>query len=192
METFTKNEIRDIIISVIALIIIFSWLPFPNFGLNFSVVPYFAIIVLVAFLLHEMAHKFMARKFNMVAFYKIWPQGILFGMILMILGLKVVAPGAVVIHTYRFARWGFRRPRPEQASGEIGIIALAGPAVNLFFAIIFSLFNGTLFNYLTFINAWLALFNLLPIPPLDGSKVLIWKPWIWMFSIAVALILVFV
>ena len=192
METFTKNEIRDIIISVIALIIIFSWSPFPNFGLNLSVVPYFSIIVLVAFLLHEMAHKFMARKFNMVAFYKMWPQGILFGMILMILGLKVVAPGAVVIHPYRFARWGFRRPKPEQASGEIGIIALAGPATNLVFAIIFSLFNGTLFNYLTFINAWLALFNLLPIPPLDGSKVLIWKPWIWMFSIAVALILVFV
>lgn len=191
METFTKEEIRDIIISVIALVIIFSWKPFPNFGLNLSLIPYSVVIIIVAFLLHEIAHKMMARKFNMAAFYKMWPQGILFGLIFMILGLKFVAPGAVVIHPYRFARWGFRRPRPEIATGEMGLIALAGPATNLFFAIIFSLFNGFLFEQLTFINAWLALFNLLPIPPLDGNKVLIWKPWIWGFCIAVALILVF-
>jgi len=191
METFTKQEIRDIIISVIALIIIFSWKPFPNFGLNLSLIPYFVVIIVVAFLLHEMAHKFMARKFNMVAFYKMWPQGILFGLIFMILGLRFVAPGAVVVHPYRFGRWGFRRPTPEIASGEIGLIALAGPAVNLFFAIIFSLFNGFLFEQLTYINGWLALFNLLPIPPLDGSKVIIWKPWIWGMCIAIALILVF-
>ena len=191
METFTKGEIRDIILSVLALIIIFAWRPFPNFGIDLSRIPYVVVIVIVAFLLHEMAHKFVARKFNMVAFYKMWPQGILFGLILMILGLKFVAPGAVVIHPYRFARWGFRRPRPEVASGEMGIIALAGPAVNLFFALIFSLFDGLLFSQLTLINAWLALFNLLPIPPLDGSKVLIWKPWIWGMCIAVALILVF-
>ncbi len=192
METFTKEEIRDIIISIIALIIIFSWKPFPNFGLNLDAIPYFVVIIIVAFLLHEMAHKFMARKFKMVAFYKMWPQGILFGLIFMILGLRFVAPGAVVVHPYRFARWGFRRPKPEAASGEMGLIALAGPATNLFLAIIFSLFNGFLFNQLTFINAWLALFNLLPVPPLDGSKVLIWKPWIWGMCIAVALILVFI
>ena len=81
MEMFTKEEIRDIIISVIALIIIFSWKPFPNFGLNLDLMPYFVVITIVAFLLHEMAHKFMARKFNMVSFYKMWPQGILFGLI---------------------------------------------------------------------------------------------------------------
>ncbi len=192
METFTKEEIRDITVSIISLIIIFSWSPFPKFGLNLSLVPYFAIIVIVAFLLHELAHKFMARKFNMVAFYKMWPQGILFGLIFMILGLRFVAPGAVVVHPYRFGRWGFRRPRPEAASGEMGLIALAGPATNLLFALLFSLFGGFLFDQLKFINAWLALFNLLPIPPLDGSKVLIWKPWLWGMCIAVALILVFI
>lgn len=189
MEVFTKQEIRDIIISVIALIIIFSWKSFPDFGLNIELLQYFVVIVIVAFLLHEMAHKFVARKFGLTAFYKMWPQGILFGLIFMILGLKFVAPGAVVIHPYRFGRWGYRRT--ELQSAEIGITAAVGPGVNMLLAIIFTLFSGTLFYYLTFVNAWLAFFNLLPIPPLDGSKVLIWKPWIWGMMAAVSFILVF-
>lgn len=197
METFTKDEIRDIVVSVVALILIFSWTGFissgeQKFGINLSLVPYYVVIVIVAFLLHEMAHKFAARRFNMVAFYKMWPQGILFGLIFMILGLKFVAPGAVVIHAYRFARWGFRKPRVLTGTAELGLIALAGPATNLFFAVIFTFFDGFLFTQLALINGWLALFNLLPVPPLDGSKVVAWKPWIWGMSIALAAITIFV
>lgn len=194
METFTKGEIRDIIISVIALIIIFSWMgPFPNrYGLDLGLLPYYVVIVLVAFLLHELSHKFVAGKFNMVAHYKMWPQGILFGLIFMILGLKFAAPGSISIYPYKFARWGFRRPQPETATGEIGLISLAGSAANLFVAIIFSLFSGFLFEQLAYVNAWLALVNLLPIPPLDGSKVLIWKPWLWGFCVAISLVILFV
>ncbi len=191
MELFTKEEIRDILISLAALIMIFSWKGFPDFGLDFQAIPSTIVIVIVAFLCHEMAHKFVARKFNFAAFYKLWPQGILFGLIFMVLGVKLVAPGAVVIHPYKFGRWGYRRPLPNPGTGEVGLISLAGPATNIFFAIIFSLFSGNLFEQLTFINAWLGLFNLLPIPPLDGSKVVIWKPWVWGMSIAIALVLIF-
>lgn len=191
METFTKEEIRDIIISVVALITIFSWRPFPDFGINIDMIPYSAVIIATAFLLHEAAHKFTARRFSMAAFYKMWPQGILIGMLFMILGIKFVAPGAIVVHPFRFARWGFRRSSPGQAGSEMGIISIAGPATNLLIAMISSLFSGFLFEQITFINAWLALFNLLPLPPLDGSKVLIWKPWIWGMCIALSLVLVF-
>ena len=48
METFTKGEIRDIIISVLALIIIFAWKPFPSFGINLAMIPYTVVIVIVA------------------------------------------------------------------------------------------------------------------------------------------------
>jgi len=62
-------------------------------------------------------------------------------------------------------------------------IALAGPLSNILIAIIFGLllrFNvvdinanlGLLFSLIIFLNLMLAIFNLLPIPPLDGSKVL--------------------
>lgn len=59
------------------------------------------------------------------------------------------------------------------------LISLAGPASNLLLAILLSLFGRTflpqfllLFAPLITLNVGLAVFNLLPIPPLDGSKIL--------------------
>lgn len=69
------------------------------------------------------------------------------------------------------------------------LVALAGPMSNVFLALVFSGFiyvcmtifgmtsNSfciTLFDVLVTINLGLALFNLLPIPPMDGSRVLAW------------------
>ena len=59
------------------------------------------------------------------------------------------------------------------------LVGIAGPAANMLIAIIFGfvlrLFFaaspfGPLFALIVYINIFLALFNLIPIPPLDGSK----------------------
>jgi len=61
-------------------------------------------------------------------------------------------------------------------------VALAGPVANLLIAIFFGLFlrfshlfipetMAVLFSFIVFINILLAVFNLLPLPPLDGSKI---------------------
>ena len=61
------------------------------------------------------------------------------------------------------------------------IVGVAGPAANILIGIIFAIIFKVSGLYPTFsnlvlaivqINIWLALFNLVPIPPLDGSKLL--------------------
>jgi len=182
---FYKDELKDIIISMVAVTIIFSYRPF-NLSATLSLVPYYFAAVVVAFLFHELAHRFVARKFGCVSFYKMWPQGIMISLLFMLVGFKFVAPGAVVILPYRFGRWGRKAINVQLTDVEMGLISIAGIAVNIFFAGLFSMFTGDFFVFLAGINAVLALFNLLPIPPLDGSKIVKWKPLVWLFLIIIA------
>ena len=71
----------------------------------------------------------------------------------------------------------------DKKNGEM-LVALAGPVSNLIVAVIFGIIVRimimqeigssiiVLFGLIIFINIILAIFNLLPIPPLDGSKIL--------------------
>lgn len=73
----------------------------------------------------------------------------------------------VIINPYNFK---------NRRAGEL-VVALAGPVSNLVLAVIFSLVARFLFVneailLIIIINISLAVFNLIPIPPLDGSKIL--------------------
>lgn len=75
----------------------------------------------------------------------------------------------------------FRSMRRDQA-----IVAIAGPATNLLIAAAFAMllklpvltppdsFNFHLFFFCAMVNIILVAFNLLPVPPLDGSRVVTW------------------
>jgi Zn-dependent protease len=74
--------------------------------------------------------------------------------------------------------WYFRHP-----SRDMALVAAAGPISNLLLAFVAGLLMNTFFEgrpegvlgqaltYLFMINLVLAAFNLLPIPPLDGSRI---------------------
>lgn len=70
--------------------------------------------------------------------------------------------------------YNLRHPRRDTM-----LIALAGPVANLLLAVIFALlfripalgFLTSLLGFLIVLNINLALFNLIPVPPLDGSKI---------------------
>jgi len=66
----------------------------------------------------------------------------------------------------------------KYGSAKVGV---AGPAANVILALMFGILLRFLplndlmsvtFSWIVFINIFLALFNLIPIPPLDGSKLL--------------------
>jgi len=64
--------------------------------------------------------------------------------------------------------YNFKNPRRDET-----IVALAGPFSNFILAISLSLFHSSFATYVGNISLFLGIFNLLPIPPLDGSKILL-------------------
>jgi len=178
---FSPQEIRDLAVSTVIIALIFAW---PGRGFHILEDPTFLyrfiislIIVGSSFIFHELAHRTVARYFGAYSEFRAWFEGLILALILKILiGFTFIAPGAVYIFK------DYLTPK------ESGIIALAGPLSNVLMAAIFYILSMFFppFNLLYFIfyfgmyiNLYLAAFNLLPIPPLDGSKVLSWNPLIW-------------
>lgn len=149
------------------------------------------LIFIYSIILHEMAHGFVAEKLGdptakisgrltLNPIPHIDPLlSILFPLLLFFTRSPVIFGAAkpVPIDPYNF-----RNPRKD-----LGLVGLAGPATNLSIAIVLSLLARLLsavlpFNYsvvvnqilsnAVYLNIALGLFNLIPVPPLDGSRVL--------------------
>ncbi len=178
---FTFREIKELLISTIIITFCFAWvhrdLPI-NFGVLYI---YMFIVVGSAFALHELGHKISAQRFGHYAEYRMWEFGLLIAFVLAVtVNWFFIAPGAVyIIPSYR----GMSRE-------ENGIISVSGIIVNISLSLLFYIgyqLTGLWFlGYGAMINAFLAFLNLLPIPPLDGSKVLTWNPIAWIVLIAVS------
>ncbi len=179
---FYKSEVAQMLISVITISLAFS------LGLLVSF-PMIFLTVGLGFILHEIAHKLVAIRFGCKAFYKMWVEGLILALIFAIAtGGKFVfaAPGAVYIYKHNLTR------------KENGLISLAGPLTNVVLAFVFfSLMLGSnqflqeLGSWGFSINLFLAMFNMLPFPPLDGSKVISWNASVWFIVMAVSAVLFF-
>jgi Zn-dependent protease len=176
----SAREIRDIILADLVLTFAFALLlsggllASLNSKLSFlAVLPIAAAAVALSFILHELMHKFTAQHYGAWAEFRIWPAGLIITLASSFFGFLIGLPGATYIFANRFTK------------RENGIVSLAGPATNLtiFFAFLAILLvvSPPSTSYLrvalvtvSFISLWLGFFNMLPIFPLDGSKVLAW------------------
>ncbi|MGC8993532.1 MAG: hypothetical protein ACP5H3_01675 [Candidatus Aenigmatarchaeota archaeon] len=173
MIEFSKEEIIEITIAVLVLTLIFS---FRGFYFDIDLIPISFFSVSIAYLLHELAHKFVAIKLGYSARFRLYLPSTLLSIFLAFTGVKVAALGWVEILPFKFKSWLYRRL--EFSLEDMGKIALSGPLTNIFLASVFLIFN---LHFLKDVNAWMAFFNLLPVPPLDGSKVVSWNFGYWAF-----------
>jgi Zn-dependent protease len=180
----SKIEFRDLLISVLVL----SFAFYQAFSIDFLTA---LIIVTLAFVLHEMSHRYLARKYGCFAEYRMWPLGILLALLSSFTGIIFAAPGAVYISPYcKGKNFAFRVAHLTKK--EYGKISLAGPFTNIvigFSSLVLSiLYRLEIFSTISSITLFLAFFNLLPFFPLDGSKVFAWDRRIWLSVFVIALI----
>jgi len=184
---FSKQEIKELLISIIVLSIAFSIMRVaPYYAYFYLYLPISFLAVITAFACHEIAHKYMGIRYGYWSEYRMYPQGLLFALLLSFAGFLFAAPGAVVI---------YGMPSRE----ESGKISMAGPSANIIIAILFLLISkisagivAKVAIAIALINAFLAFFNLIPIGPLDGRKIFAWNLAIWAIMIILSLALVII
>ena len=153
----------------------------------------FLIVVLIfSIVIHEISHGAMANylgdptakyagRLTLNPIKHLDPIGSVLLPIFLVIMANITGGGII---------FGWAKPVPinpynfrDQKYGSLKV-SLAGPGANLIIALFFGLllrflslpsaFSGliVMFSYIVYINILLAVFNLLPIPPLDGSHIL--------------------
>jgi Zn-dependent protease len=146
-----------------------------------------AVTVGLAFLLHEFAHKIVAQKYKCWAEFRADLTMLGLGVLMSFLGVVFIAPGAVMI----FGNIDYK---------QNGKISMAGPLTNIILAIIllpllFMNFSSTIIKEIInsgyLINAWLALFNMIPFGNFDGAKIYAWNRKVFYTMIIISAFLIF-
>jgi Zn-dependent protease len=151
-----------------------------------------AIVAGIGFVLHELAHRVVARSYGAEAHFIANDQWLLISIAISFVGFFIAAPGAVYHRGYLTTRQG-------------GLIALAGPVTNLVLSVVFlaALIGSAILRlpipdwllttfYIGFkFNAWIGLFNMIPAGPFDGAKVLAWDWRVFGVTVAVGIGLAF-
>lgn len=179
------KELKDLTVSALVLALAFGIAFAGGYQALLSpgrlVVFFFMALIGVSsgFVLHELGHRFVARRFGCFAEYTMWLPGLLIALGLSLFGFIFAAPGAVMIY-----------PRQGALTGrKNGLISLVGPVMNLSLAVVFLVLALAYPAWVVFalgarINTWLAVFNLLPFGPLDGGKILHWSRGAWLAVLA--------
>lgn len=176
---FSNKEKKDLMFAGIMISLAFAILLSGGFGTFEG--GFFTIFIIafltagIGFLLHELMHKYVAQHYKLWAEFRANYKMLWFAIAFAFFGFIFAAPGAVHI-----------RGRINREKN--GKISVAGPLTNLVLAVVFlvplllfAFSSQILYAFLSFgltINSLLAAFNMIPVMPFDGAKIIKWnKGW---------------
>lgn len=183
--SFSKTEIKHLgvgtlLVTLVGLSLTRSLIP--NF-VSFSL----ALLFALSFLLHEVAHKLTAQKYGLWSEFRLIPFGVVLTIASIIFPFKIIAPGTVII-------------TGKTTTSTIGKTAFSGPLTNILLGYTLLILSITvsnpiiseILNWGAYVNAILAIFNLIPFGILDGQKIISWNIKIWAVAITFSTFLIFI
>lgn len=186
------DEKLSILITMLSISLVFgsNYLLMGEF-IGFIIV---SLVTSLAVIVHELSHKYTAISLGCYSKYVLHPTGLVLTLVSAIpfMPIKIIMPGVTLVFPYTYDPYSLRRVN--------GITSLAGPLSNILLAIFSAIAINVAYSQMPLIlklalavslsvNSWIALFNLIPVPPLDGSKVISWNILVWLLLFALSLLL---
>lgn len=191
-KRFSSAEIRDLSIASLLVVLVGISIFGNSFGIVNAVSRVGALIssglwwlvvgviglFLASFMAHELAHKFVSQHYGMWSEFRMTSMGYYLSAMAILFSIPIFGTGAVYT-----SGTGNRE--------QIGKSNAAGPLTNFLIAaslaiisIVLSLAGilyplGIILRYGVQLNAFLGLFNMIPIQPFDGATVRYWDNRIW-------------
>ena len=178
---FKKIEIKGLLVTIIVLgfVASFSEWGYDTFDAKIGIINLVnaILIVALAIIARQAVQRILALAMNLKAEFKEWYPGLVIAIILAIVsGGKILflVPGGIFLHFLEEHRLGYFRYGLSYTAQ--GYICLLGVLANVFLATLFKGLSilipaNTLLIKAVTINMWMALIAMLPIPPLDGSRI---------------------
>ena len=190
---FSSTEIRDLAIASILVILVGISIFGNNLGIFNAintVIAFFGIglgwlvigtivIFLASFMAHEMAHKFVAQHYGMWSEFRMTSMGYYLSAMAILFSLPIFGTGVVYSSGTSNVDHNGKTNLAGPLTNFIIAAALAVTSI-LMFIISVPLFPlGILLRYGIQLNAFLGLFNMIPIQPFDGATVRHWNSRVW-------------
>jgi Zn-dependent protease len=190
--SFSRKELFDLFKAWFAISLAFGILYMGMISPVFGAVNGFFIALGISlitaglgFVVHELAHKFVAQKFYCSAEFRSNDVMLVFAVLMSFAGFIFAAPGAVMV-------------KGAVNKKQNGLISFSGPFSNFVLALLFLpgvFFVSGLMQFFFFlgffINSWLGLFNMIPFVPFDGVNVFRWNKLVYFVLVGLLLGMVF-
>lgn len=194
---FTQHELRGLVIAIIAVAFIISFKDWGTTSFDLAVGLYnlfnAVLIITLSILVHDAGQRLWALAIGYRIEFKVWTFGLLFALILVFISngnLWLIVPGGFMLHHLAGHRLGFFRYGINYFGQAM--VALAGPLFTFMLIILLKmlglLFPSALIEKAIMFNVIYSITSLLPIPPLDGSKIYFGSRMLYAFALPVMVV----